>query len=596
MKLTKRRFLSSSLTLGAATAVAAACGSDKTSEPAGGQQGGAGTAVAERTVAAGGDYTAAPKEQQTFVVAFPAQPVYLDPHKSQFAQDISVERMLYRPLFWLNEKAEPVAAVAKEVPTQQNGGISADGKTLKITLKDNQKWSDGSPLTAKDFEYSLKRAMNPKLASPYFDELSNIVGAEDYYKALGTESNPKTPSDAELAQLRDAVGVKALDDKTLEVRLINPQPTITFKLGLWIAYPVKQAAVEQGGAAVDNTAWAIQPGRAIGNGPFVLKEYREKDRIVLEPNPNYTLEPKPKLNRVELRVIDDDETRFSTFQTGETMYSSVPTSKLPLVDGDPNLKKQNLRGPEPTVFWLQFMHTDPVFKDVRVRQALAKSIDRDALVRVVLGGVGEPTTLFMHTSDPGQNKADGDVLKFDPAAAKKLMSDAGFANGQGFPALSLLLTDSTLNKNMGEFVQKQLKDNIGVTINLELVDSKTRSARYSNSQFQLAIGGWHEDYHDPENWLPTLMMTGASNNQLKYSNPRFDELVKQALFELNNEKRLQLYTQANKILLEDAAVGPLYQRVRNAVVAPKVKNLTPHPQDSGFAGDLMIERIEIARD
>lgn len=592
MQITKRRFLVSSLTLGAATAVAAACGSDKKEESSSSQ---AAATQVERTQAPAGAYTAAPKDQQTLVVAYPAQPVYLDPHKSQFSQDITVERWLYRPLFWVNDKGEPVAAVAKELPTLQNGGISADGKTIKVTLKDGQKWSDGSALSAKDFEYSLKRAMNPKLASPYFDELSNIVGAQEYYTALGTEKSPKTPSDAELTQLRDAVGVKALDDKTLEVKLTNPQATITTKLGLWIAYPVKQSVVEQGGA-IDDTAWAVQPGRQIGNGPFVLKEYREKDRIVLEANPNYTLEPKPKLNRIELRVIDDDETRFSTFQTNETMYAAVPTSKIPLVDSDPTLKKQNIRAPEPTVFWMQFMHTDPVFKDVRVRQALSKGFDRDALVKVVLGGVGQPTTLFMAESDPGQNKSDGDALKYDPAAAKKLMSDAGFPNGQGYPALSMILTDSTLNKNMAEFIQKQYKDNLGVTINLEVLDSKTRSARYSSSQFQLAIGGWHEDYHDPENWLPTLMMTGASNNQLKYSNPKFDELVKQAQFELNNEKRLQLYAQANKVLLDDAAVGPIYQRHRNAVVATKVKNLTPHPQDSAFAGDLMIETIEIAKE
>jgi len=593
MKLSKRQLLQT-MPLGlAAVAVTVACGSD--SDETSTQQGAA-TTGAQGTQAAAGGYTPAEKDQQTFVVAYSAQPVYLDPHKSQFAQDIAVERMLYRPLFWVNEQGEPVAAVAKELPTLQNGGISQDGKTLKVTLKDGQKWSDGSPLTAKDFEYSLKRAMNPKLASPYFDELSNIVGAQEYYTALGTEKSPKTPSDAELAQLRDAIGVKALDDKTLEVKLVNPQATITTKLGLWIAYPVKRAVVEQGGAKVEDTAWATKPGQTVGNGPFVLKEYREKDRIVLEANPNYTLEPKPKLNRVELRVIDDDETRFATFQTGETMYSAVPTSKIPLVDGDPNLKKQNVRAEDPTVFWLQFMHEDPVFKDVRVRKALAKAIDRDAFVKVVLGGVGEPTTLFMAASDPGQNKTDGDSLKYDPAEAKKLMQEAGFPNGQGYPALSLITTDATASKNSAEFVQKQLKDNVGVTVNLEVMDSKTRSARYSSSQFQLAIGGWHEDYHDPENWLPTLMMTGASNNQLKYSNPKFDELVKQAQFELDNEKRLNLYAQANKLMLEDAAVGPLYQRSWNAVVSSKVKNVTPQPQDSIFLGNILIEKIEIAKE
>ena len=596
MKLTKRGFLIS-LALGAAVTVAAACGSDKDEESKSSTSGAATSAAnVERTVAPTTGYAPAAKEQQTFTVAYPAQPDFLDPHKSQFSQDISIERWLYRGLFGTDEKGEVIPAVAKEVPTQQNGGISADGKTLKITLKDGQKWSDGSPLTAKDFEYSLKRAMSPKIASPYFDELGNIVGAQDYNTALGTEKSPKTPSADDLAKLRDAIGVKALDDKTLQITLVQPQPTITIKLGLWVSFPVKQAAVEQGGAAIENTAWSTAPGRQVGNGPFVLKEYKEKDRIILEPNPNYTLDPKPKLNRIELRIIDDDETRFQTFQTGETMYSAVPTSKIPLVDGDPNLKKQNIRGPDPTVFWLEFMAADPALKDARVRQAMAKAVDRDAFVKVVLGGVGESTTLFMHSSDPGQNKSDGDSLKYDPAAAKKLLADAGFANGQGFPALSMITTQATVSLNSAQFVQQQLKENLGITVNLEVLDSKTRSSRYSNSQFQLAIGGWHEDYHDPENWLPTLLATGASNNQFKYSNPKFDDLVKQAQFEQNNEKRLSLYAQANKIALEDAAVGPIYQRVRNAVVAPKVKNLTPAPQDSAFSGDFLIDRVEIAKE
>jgi len=549
-----------------------------------------GPAVAERTPeTTTGAYTPAPKDQQVFTIAMTAQPVYLDPHKSQFAQDIAIERLLYRPLFWLDEKGNAIAAVAKEIPTQQNGGISADGKTVRVTIKDNQKWSDGSPLTAKDFEYSFKRAVHPKLASPYAEELFNIVGAKAYYES-------KSSDPAELARLRDEIAVKAIDDKTLEVKLINPQPTFVFKWGLWIAYPVKQSAVERGGAPIENTEWAIQPGRQIGNGPFVLKEYREKDRIVLEANPNYSLEPKPKLSRVEVRIIEDEETAFNAFQTGEVMYAAVPPSKVPLVDSDPNLKRLNIRGPDPTVFWLQFQHEVPVLKNQKVRLAIAKAIDRQAFVKAVLAGIGEPTTLFMHTSLPGQNPSDGDVLTYDPARAKQLLAEAGYPNGQGFPRLNFLSSSTTVAKASAEFIQKQLKDNLNIDINLEIVDTRTRSARYSASQFELALGGWHEDYHDPENWLPTLMATGATNNQLKYSNPRFDELVRQAQFELNNEKRLQLYAQANKVLLEDAAVAPIYQRVRNAVVASKVKNLVPHSQDSGWAGNMLIERIEIARE
>jgi oligopeptide transport system substrate-binding protein len=593
MKLSKRSFLTS-LALGAAVVVAAACGSDSKEEPTGGAQTGAQATTAAGATQAAADYTPAPKEQQVFRLGY-TQPDFLDPHKSQFTQDIGIERLTFRGLFFTDEKGTSIPAVAKEVPTQQNGGISADGKTLKIALKDGQKWSDGSALTAKDFEYSLKRALNPKLAGPYAGELFNIVGAEEYYTALGTQSNPKTPSAEQLTALREAISVKAVDDKTLQIQLKNPQPTMPIILGMWMAYPVKQSVVEAGGAAPDNTQWATKAGSVIGNGPFILKEYREKDRIVLEANPNYTAGTMPKLQRLEMRIVEDPEVSFNAFQTGELDLSSVPTSKVPVVDGDPNLKKQNVRAPDPTNFWLIFQNQVKPLENQKVRMAMAKAIDRDAFVKVTLAGVGEPTTLFMHKDVPGSVASDGDVVKYDVAAAKRLLQEAGFPNGQGFPELTLISSQAATSVAQAEFVQKQLKDNLGINIKLEVVDARTRSSRYSNSQFELAIGGWHEDYHDPENWLPVLLQSDSTNNQWKYSNAKFDELVKQARFEQNNEKRIDLYRQAHKLALEDAAVGPLYSRTSNVVVSPKVKGFKPNAQDAGFTGNFNIDQVEIAK-
>jgi oligopeptide transport system substrate-binding protein len=586
MDLSKSRFLLS-LALAVAVTAAVACGSDK-KESSSSQQTVATTAAQEVRTPAAGQYTAAPREQQIFRVAW-TQPEFLDPHKSNFAQDIAVERLLSRPLFWVDEKGSPVPSVAREMPTRQNNGISADGKTYTIKLKDNQKFSDGSLLTAKDFEYSIKRALHPKLASLYASELYNIAGAE----ALNTAKDANAD---QIKTLWDAVGVRAIDNGTLEFKLNNPQPTITQILGMWMAYPVKQAAVEQGGAPIENTDWAFDPARSISNGPFVLKEYREKDRIVVEANPNYTLEPKPKLFRIEMRISEDEEVSFNAFQTAELDYAAVPTSKIPLVDGDPNLKKQNIRAPDPTVFWLIPNHGVKPLDNQKVRQALAKAIDRDAFVKAVLGGVGESTTLFMYPSVPGADKSDGDSLKYDPSAAKQLLADAGYANGQGFPTLTFLSSQATVAKNSAEFIQKQLKDNLNVTINLEVVDARTRSSRYNNKQFDLALGGWHEDYHDPENWLPTLLESTSTNNKWNYKNQQFDDLVRQAKYELDEQKRVSLYRQAHKVALDDAAVGPVYNRTRNAVIATKVKGIEAHPLDSMFAGNILVEKIEIARE
>jgi oligopeptide transport system substrate-binding protein len=586
---------------------AVACGSDDKNESkattAPGSPAAAATTGAAGTQAAApvpsaqpqtGGYTALPKEQQVYKIPL-TEPDYLDPHKSQFTQDIGVEKLLFRGLFYGDEKGVLQPAVAKELPTTANGGISADGKQVKVTLKDNQKWSDGSPLTAKDFEYALKRTFNPKLASPYASFAFNIVGSEEYYTALGTESKPKTASTEELNRLRDAIGVRALDDKTLQINLKEPQGTILTILSLWNMYPLKQSVVEAGGAPPESTAWA-SAGKLIGNGPFVLKERKEKDRIVVEANPNYSLDPKPKLTRIEFRIIDDSEVSFNAFQTGELDASAVPPSKVPVVDADANLKKLNVRGPDPTTFGLHYNNAIKPFDKKEVRVALSKAIDRDAFVKVVLAGIGEPTQIFMHPSVPGADKADGDALKYDPAAAKKLLADSGFPNGQGFPELSILGVNSAVGKAQAEFIQKALKDNLGININIDLVDSKVRSSRYSNEQYDFTVGGWHEDYHDPENWLPELFGTDGGNNQYNYSNAQFDALMKQAKFETNNEKRIALYKQGHKLMLDDGAFGPLYHRVVNSVIKSRVKGLTPNAQDAGFTGSHLVHLIELAKE
>jgi oligopeptide transport system substrate-binding protein len=562
------------------------------SPAAGGTRAAATTAAG--TQAAAGNYTPAPKDQQVLVVNLGATPDFLDPHKSQFETDIAVERLLFRGLFYTDDNGNPIPAVASAIPTKDNGGISADGKTLTIKIKDGQKWSDGTPLTAKDFEYSIKRSFDPKLASPYASFDFNIVGAEDYFNALGTDKSPKNPSADELTKMRDAIGVTATDDKTLAIKLVNPQGTMPVLLGLWNMYPVKKDVVEAGGASPDNTKWAT-PGKLIGNGPFVLKDFKEKDHITLEANPNYTLEPKPKLQKLDIRLVEDEESAYNAFTTGELAMVSIPTSKVPLVDGDPNLKKQNVRGPVPRTGGIEFNFTVKPLDNKNVRLAIAKAIDRDAFVKVTRAGVATPTQCWIAPGTPGYDKSDCDVLKFDVAAAKKLLADGGYPNGQGFPELSLVITNSPVNKAIAEFLQKQLKDNLNINIKLDLVDSKTRSSRYSNSQFELFYGGWQEDYHDPENWLPELWHTGGGNNQYKYSNKAVDDLLDQAKFETDNTKRVSLYRQAHKLLIEDGNGAWIENNIRNWLVNPKVRNVTPNAQDSGWVGQFDIEKIEIAK-
>src|SRR5262249_34704539 len=191
-------------------------------------------------------------------------------------------------------------------------------------------------------------------------------------------------------------------------------------LGLWNMYPVKQSVVEAGGAGPDSTAWTV-PGKLVGNGPFILKDRKEKDRIVVETNPNYTAGEPAKLGRVEFRIIEDAEVGFNAFQTGELMLTNVPASKVPVVEGDPNLKKLNVRAPVPTSLGIEFNHTVKPLDNQKVRMAFAKAIDRDAFVKVVRAGVAVPGQCFLAPGDAAYDANDCTTPKYHPAPAKQLL-------------------------------------------------------------------------------------------------------------------------------------------------------------------------------
>jgi len=275
---------------------------------------------------------------------------------------------------------------------------------------------------------------------------------------------------------------------------------------------------------------------------------------------------------------------------------TVPPSKSTVVDSDPNLQKLNVKGDVPRTFGIEFNFTVKPLDNKNVRLALAKSIDREAFAKVVLPGIGKATECWLAPGTPGYDASDCAAIKYDPAAAKQALAAAGFPNGQGFPELTLLVSNTPERKSVAEFIQKQFKDNLNINIKLELVDSKTRSSRYSNSQFELFYGGWQEDYHAPENWTPELSGTGGGNNQFKYSNPQLDALIKQAKFELDNTKRIALYKQMHKLLIDDVNGAWTDNRIRNWLYKSKVKNVVGNGQDSGWLGQFGIEKVEIAKE
>jgi oligopeptide transport system substrate-binding protein len=556
--------------LAALVLLAAACGGGKKEETK--ATGGPATQAA----AAGARPADAAPDDQQILRASAAEPQYLDPHRSSFAQDIAIERMIFRGLFQLDKDAKPEPAMAAELPTQQNGGISADGKTWTIKLKPGLKWSDGSPLTAKDFEYSFKRVLSPEVAGDYSYLLTGIAGGKEYNESKATG--------ADLEKLAAQVGVKAMDDTTLQIQLAEAAPPTLFliKLSLWASFPVKQSVIEKSG-----DKYFTDGSVFVGNGPYVLKEWKPKESITLAANPNWALTPKPLLKEIRFRLIDDTERAFDAYRNNELdiVAAQVPFDKLEQIRNDPQLKKEYIQQKLPSTRGLEMNEKVPPLDNVKVRSALAKAIDRDTLVKVVYQGAHIPTTQWIPAGIGGIQQKTYEQQSYDVAAAQKLLADAGFPNGQGFPRLKLVLRDSKDYRDVGEFLKSTLKKNLNIDIDLDVVDAKTRSQRFQKGDFELFWGGWIQDFPDPENWIDGLWNTGGGNNHYNYSNPDLDNLLKASLHELNDEKRLANYQKMADIVNETVGIANVYHESNNYLAKPKVGGLQPTNNDAELPGD-----------
>jgi oligopeptide transport system substrate-binding protein len=531
----------------------------------------------------------APPEQQNIVVQS-GEPEFFDPHRSNFEQDIAIARMLWRGLYQL-EATEDGGVEA--VPAMAAGEPTVDGNVYTVKLKSGLKWSDGEPLTAADFEYGIKRECDPAVASPYQYVLGagilEIVGCDDYFTALGTEEEPKTPTEAELQAIRDAVGVKAIDDTTLEVTLAAPKVTFTTIMSLWAAFPARQDVIEAHG-----DRWT-DPDNIVTNGPFVLTELvpGSGGHVVLEPNPNWALEPKPVLRKLTIKFIDDLEAAFRAFQTGELDITQAPAGEIPIIKADPDLSKQYLQIGASRIWNVEMQLEDEVLSDYNVRLALSRAIDRDTLVNVVYSDAYLPATYFLVEGLPGfqGNEAFEDIIGYDPEAAKAALADAGYPDGQGFPTLKLTVLDRPERKAEAEFLQKAWKDVLNINVEIEAVDAKTRSQTFNSENFDLFMGGWQNDYPDPENSLIGLFDTGGGNNKYNCSDPDIDAKLTAAGTETDNATRIKLLQEAETFIVTKlCGVAPVYQNAFLYLAKSNMGGLYPNGQiDAAMPGNWCAE-------
>lgn len=451
--------------------------------------------------------------------------------------------------------------------------VNEDGTVYTIKLRD-AKWSNGEPVTAHDFVYAWKKAIDPDTASPYGPYMmeGKIKGAKEIIEAAAEGQEYDL----------DTLGIKAIDDKTLEITLEKPIPYFKSLMAFPTFYPQNQKFVEEQG---DN--YALTSENLIYNGPFVLANWEGATDSEWEyvKNENYWDADSVKLEKLTWNVLKDPQAAANAFETGEVDITTKLSSDIvPQYEGDERL----VTWLEPTVFWIKMNQKDnPALQNTNIRKAIAQAINKEEFVNNILNN-GSIVANYFIPNEFVKNEETGEdfraingneLLTYNLDEAKKAW-EAGLAE-LGTDKVSLrYLTDDTENaKRTAEYIKNQLETNLpGLTITVESVPFSVRIDRQNKQDYDLQMAGWGPDYLDPMTFAD-LWLTGGGNNKMDYSNPEYDRLIEEAQTTLAQSptERFEAIAKAERILLEeDAAIAPLYQRSANILVSEKVANFTKH--------------------
>lgn len=454
--------------------------------------------------------------------------------------------------------------------------VSEDGLTYTFHLRD-AKWSDGQPIRAQDFEYAWKRALNPKLVpepAEYAFQLFYIKGAQEAYEGKG--------------ELED-VAITSKDDKTLEVTLNVPTPYFLDLTGFYTYMPVRKDIVEK-----DPENWARNPEIFVSNGPFKVTEYTMGDRIVLEKNENYWDADKIKIDKIEAVMIVEESTSLTAYEADELdVIDQIAVQEIPrLKANDPTFTIWPEVG---TYYYIFNVNVKPV-DDIKVRRALTLAIDRKAICEKITKGGQIPATGF---TPPGLLDADGKEFQkvagdyyIDPNGAKveeakKLLAEAGYPDGKGFPEITVIYNTLEINKAVAEAVQEMWKQNLGIEVKLQNQEwAVFQDARHSGN-FTIARAGWLGDYADPMTMLD-LWLSYSGNNDCHWNNAEYDKLIEDSKL-LTGQERFETLYKAQEVMMDTNIVMPIYYYTRPQMVKERVKNWQKTKMGHWFFGQASIE-------
>lgn len=538
--------------------------------------------------------------------------------------------------------AEPGAA--------ERWDLSEDGRTYTFHLRDTARWSNGDPVTAHDFHYSFRRLLDPMMASEYAYQAWYIVNAKRY--TIGASGiGPGDPVEVELNPPRDApntvrgkvlrgelvriegendevaasgrnrvfvvaiddrerrfksagdndalpdgiepcrqvlldfreVGIRVIDDRTLEIRLDNPTPYFLDLLAFYPLSPVHQGCLEKYG----KPAWK-QPENIVTNGAFRLAERRIRDRIRLVKSATYWDRENVRLNVVDALSIDDRTTGLNLYLTGKCDWTTQPPPNVirEMLEQSPPRNDLN-PFPQLTTYFYLLNTTRRPLNDVRIRKALSLAVDREEITRVATAAGEKPALSLVPPNMPGYTQQT--CPPRNPDEARRLLAEAGYPRGLGFPKLEIHYNTDQVHQSIAEMVRKQWQRELGITVTLRNEEFATALETQNRLDFMISRRAWGGDYLDPNTFLD-LYVSGGENNNTGFSNAEYDKLIADAAREPDAEKRMRMLERAERILMDEMPIIPIYFYVSRNLVKPYVRGWYNNLQDSHPLNAIWIDR------
>ncbi|GBD11739.1 Oligopeptide-binding protein OppA [bacterium HR23] len=496
--------------------------------------------------------TPAPKAPTVLRANLGTEPTTLDPALVKDSPSVDVVRALF---VGITNQTEDTGAVIPDLAERWT--VSADGTGYTFTLRRDVKWTDGKSVTARDAEYGGLRTLDPKTASEYAYVPAGIIkGGEDFNRGKADASQ---------------VGIRAVDDWTITYTLNYPAGFFPALASMWVLMPQPRWAIEQ-----HKEKW-IEPGNIVTNGPYLLRSWEHEKSLVLEKNPNYYDAPHVQIDRIEFVMVKEASTALAMYEAGQldTLYNlGVPLGEIDRVKKDPVLSKELYIAPRPITYYYGFNVTKPPVDKALVRKALIASIDRQGLIDNVLKGGQRPALTFTAPGNFGfvDGEKEGIGIPFNPDQAKRWLAEAGYPNGRGWPSdVVLMYNTSEGHKRIAEAISAMWKQHLNIDVKVVNQDWAVYLKTLSQDPPHIWRLGWGADYLDADNWM-SVFLSDSGNNHTMWKNTRFDALVKQAAREQDPAKRLQLYKEAERLLVqEDAVIAPIYFYTTVQLTKPYLK-------------------------